>query len=281
MKILILAGSTAKIPFYRIPRINQIPPDSTRNTRGTVKNSKEVEIVAMAVVDLWLLISWNSQSTLVHISPWNGPMSTIFHNSAIKTLFYITTLHTHLIGTFKAGCISHLAFHISHLMGLYNIDLRVCCDLFVMDALNASSSVWHHITWLPHAHLTLSTSKLTVMPCPAADKPDKATKSWIPDINWSANKSSLIWALLSQIEKDENYQVLYGKKDVSKVSISISSAQKRVTWPVNRTQVVKPRLLFTTGLLGPFFQICMFLIPTQSVITSRESSKGKCFNDYI
>ena len=52
MKILILAGSTAKIPFYRIPGINQIPPDSTRNTRGTVKNSKEVEMVAMAVVDL-------------------------------------------------------------------------------------------------------------------------------------------------------------------------------------------------------------------------------------
>ena len=166
-------------------------------------------------------------------------------------------------------------------MGLYNIDLRVRCDLFVTDVLNASSSVRHRITRLPHAHLTLSTSKLTVMPRPAADKPDKATKSRIPDINWSANKSSLIWALLAQIEKDENYRVLYGKKDVSEVSISISSARKRVTWPVNRTQVVKPRLLFTTGLLGPFFQICMFLIPTQSVIASRESSKGKCFNDYI
>jgi hypothetical protein len=43
----------------------------------------------------------------------------------------------------------------------------------------------------------------------AVDKPDKATKSRIPDINWSANKSSLIWALLAQIEKDENYRVLY------------------------------------------------------------------------
>jgi hypothetical protein len=64
------------------------------------------------------------------------------------------------------------------------------------------------------------------MPRTAADKPDKATKSRIPDINWSANKSSLIWALLAQIEKDENYQVLYGKKDVSEVSISIYSARK-------------------------------------------------------
>ena len=79
---------------------------------------------------------------------------------------------------------------------------------------------------LPHTHLTLSTFKLTVMPRTAADKPDKATKSRIPDINWSANKSSLIWALLAQIEKDENYRVLYGKKDVSEVSISISSSGK-------------------------------------------------------
>jgi len=46
------------------------------------------------------------------------------------------------------------------------------------------------------------------MPRTAANKPDKTTKSRIPDINWSANKSSLIWALLAQIEKDENYQVL-------------------------------------------------------------------------
>jgi len=34
----------------------------------------------------------------------------------------------------------------------------------------------------------------------------------------------LIWALLIEIEKDENYWVLYGKKDVAEVSISISSA---------------------------------------------------------
>ncbi|KAH9971582.1 hypothetical protein BGW80DRAFT_1460533 [Lactifluus volemus] len=50
------------------------------------------------------------------------------------------------------------------------------------------------------------------MPRTAADK---VTKPRIPDINWSANKSSLIWALLVEIEKDENYRVLYGKKDVT------------------------------------------------------------------
>ena len=48
------------------------------------------------------------------------------------------------LGMFKAGRISHLTSRISHLIGLYNIDLRVRCDLFVMDALNASSSVQHN-----------------------------------------------------------------------------------------------------------------------------------------
>jgi len=40
--IMILAGSTAKIPFRGIPGIDQIPADSGRNTRRTVKNSEEV-----------------------------------------------------------------------------------------------------------------------------------------------------------------------------------------------------------------------------------------------
>ena len=39
---MILAGSTAKIPFRGIPGIDQIPADSGRNTRRTVKNSEEV-----------------------------------------------------------------------------------------------------------------------------------------------------------------------------------------------------------------------------------------------
>ena len=53
---------------------------------------------------------------------------------------------------------------------------------------------------------------------------DKAEKPRIPKINWSANNSSAVWALLAEIEKNENYHVLYGKKDVAKVSLSIPSA---------------------------------------------------------
>jgi hypothetical protein len=56
------------------------------------------------------------------------------------------------------------------------------------------------------------------MPRKAADKPEKAAKPHIPDINWAANQSSLIWSLLAEIEKAENYRVLYGKKESSEVN---------------------------------------------------------------
>jgi hypothetical protein len=51
---------------------------------------------------------------------------------------------------------------------------------------------------------------------------EKSEKPRIPEINWSANNFSAIWALLAEIEKKENYRVLFGKKDVAEVSLSIS-----------------------------------------------------------
>ena len=62
---------------------------------------------------------------------------------------------------------------------------------------------------------------LTVMARTAANK---AEKPGISEINWSANISLAVWALLAEIEKNENYCVLYGKKDVAEVSLSIPSA---------------------------------------------------------
>jgi len=50
------------------------------------------------------------------------------------------------------------------------------------------------------------------MPHKAAEKTEKAAKPHIPDINWAANQSSLIWSLLAEIEKAGNWRVLYGKK---------------------------------------------------------------------
>ncbi|KAF8156110.1 hypothetical protein B0H34DRAFT_752270 [Crassisporium funariophilum] len=53
------------------------------------------------------------------------------------------------------------------------------------------------------------------MPRKAAEKPEKAVKPHIPDINWAVNNSSLVWSLLAEINKAENYCVLYGKKESS------------------------------------------------------------------
>jgi hypothetical protein len=46
----------------------------------------------------------------------------------------------------------------------------------------------------------------------------------IHSFSWSANNSSAVWALLAEIKKNENYRVLYRKKDVAKVSLSIPLA---------------------------------------------------------
>ena len=73
-----------------------------------------------------------------------------------------------------------------------------------------------HSHTLIYAFLSLI---LTVMARSAAGK---AEKPRIPEINWSADKSSAIWALLEHIEKPENYRVLYGKKTVGEVSIIFS-----------------------------------------------------------
>ena len=44
----------------------------------------------------------------------------------------------------------------------------------------------------------------------------KASETKIPAITWS---DELVWALLGELEKEENYCVLFGKKDPSEVSI--------------------------------------------------------------
>jgi hypothetical protein len=110
------------------------------------------------------------------------------------------------------------------------------------------------------------------MACTAADK---AEKPRIPEINWSANNSSAVWALLAKIEKNENYHVLYGKKNVAEVSVSIPSAWNCPMQLVNRIQAVKPRLLSMPGLPKLCSLNYLLLTPTPFMTTSRTSSKGK------
>lgn len=77
--------------------------------------------------------------------------------------------------------------------------------------------------------------------------------------------SDTVWALLVGIEKNENYHVLYGKKDVAKVSLLIPFTLDCLMWLVNRIQVVKPKLWSMLGLPNLSYQNCSLLIPAQFV----------------
>ena len=58
MEITILAGSTAKIPFHRIPGIIQILADSGRNTWGTVKNSNHIILKGINSSNIKYIAAW-------------------------------------------------------------------------------------------------------------------------------------------------------------------------------------------------------------------------------
>jgi hypothetical protein len=47
--------------------------------------------------------------------------------------------------------------------------------------------------------------------------PPKVTKPKLPDIPWAEDDDNLVWAFITELEKDENYKVLFGKKDVKEV----------------------------------------------------------------
>jgi hypothetical protein len=52
-----------------------------------------------------------------------------------------------------------------------------------------------------------------------AAAPKKAHKVLnIPPLPWTAERSKLIWTLLTEIEKGENFKVLFGKRTKGKVS---------------------------------------------------------------
>ena len=52
--------------------------------------------------------------------------------------------------------------------------------------------------------------------------PKPSTKSFIPPISWDADQQALTWALLNELEKQENFKVLFGKRDPKEVSWSVN-----------------------------------------------------------
>jgi hypothetical protein len=45
-----------------------------------------------------------------------------------------------------------------------------------------------------------------------------AASNRLPDIPWTEDSGRLIWSLLTEMEKPENFKVLLGKKDKKEVS---------------------------------------------------------------
>ena len=48
--------------------------------------------------------------------------------------------------------------------------------------------------------------------------PAKTIKPKIPDIPWGDDNDRLVWAFITECEKDINYKVLFGKKETTEVS---------------------------------------------------------------
>ena len=45
----------------------------------------------------------------------------------------------------------------------------------------------------------------------------KSTKPKIPDIPWGDENDRLVWAFITECEKEVNYKVLFGKKETTEV----------------------------------------------------------------
>ena len=56
---------------------------------------------------------------------------------------------------------------------------------------------------------------------PKAPRAAKAPKVKIPDIPWAEDDLKLVLAFLTELEKLENYKVLFGKKNPGEVSNTI------------------------------------------------------------
>ena len=80
-EIIILAGTTAKIPFRGIPGIDRIPPDSGRNTWGTVKNSLIWTFACLQVhnqlgIDTKFSCEGDPKSSLTRLDLWFSVLET-------------------------------------------------------------------------------------------------------------------------------------------------------------------------------------------------------------
>ncbi|KAF8812875.1 hypothetical protein BYT27DRAFT_7251461 [Phlegmacium glaucopus] len=75
--------------------------------------------------------------------------------------------------------------------------------------------------------------------------PPKTTKPKIPDIPWGDDNDRLVWAFLTECEKDINYKVLFGKKE----TMENTSGDSKITMFKQIAQVILPELFAVDGTM--------------------------------
>src|ERR1700689_3882565 len=80
------------------------------------------------------------------------------------------------------------------------------------------------------------------------------SKTGLPSISWTANDNHLTWSLLTEMEKYENFRVLFGKVDKEEVRPSFLGANGTQMANVPyRTPLVTARFRFTNALARQCF----------------------------
>jgi hypothetical protein len=78
--------------------------------------------------------------------------------------------------------------------------------------------VYYLFTGFIHLFLQLCyLENIVVMPAIRSNTHSAPKSSKIPPFNWSENDATLTWKLIGELEKKENYRVLFGKKDKAEV----------------------------------------------------------------
>jgi hypothetical protein len=92
----------------------------------------------------------------------------------------------------------------------------------------------------------------------------------LPEIPWAQDDHKLVWDFITQLEKDVNYKILFGKKDPSEVSHYIRGTAAPLYYQnvdmYIRIQVATHVSPFLSGSQKQFSQTCLSWIPAQLLI---------------
>jgi len=107
---------------------------------------------------------------------------------------------------------------------------------------------------------------------------DKKPRLSLPPIPWAENDAALTWSLIGELEKPENFKVLFGKRDNSEVC---NSGLSLLLWSYItvfvRIYLVNARARSINELQRCCSQTCASLMSILSVIGLSQNVRGKVF----